>query len=131
MESKTRHAKGPAHEPKLSVTLIDLNYQKIILQLKHNKNFPKFYFRYFRGEFTKSHVSAEKFDKEYVYGIRYNLTFPYHNMASVLTFFIVCNLKKFSSIFFVQLVPLILSSHFTDTSGVHNQFTLNEIYFIS
>jgi len=26
--------------------------------------------RYFRGEFTQSHVSAEKFDKEYVYGIR-------------------------------------------------------------
>lgn len=28
--------------------------------------------RYFRGEFTQSHVSSEKFDKEYVYGIRYN-----------------------------------------------------------
>ena len=27
-------------------------------------------FRYFRGEFTQSHVSSDKFDKEYVYGIR-------------------------------------------------------------
>jgi hypothetical protein len=27
--------------------------------------------RYFRGEFTQSHVSTDKFDKEYVYGIRY------------------------------------------------------------
>jgi len=28
--------------------------------------------RFFRSEFTKSHVDGEKFDKEYVYGIRYN-----------------------------------------------------------
>jgi DNA primase large subunit len=28
--------------------------------------------RYFRGEFTKAHVDADKFDKEYAYGIRYN-----------------------------------------------------------
>jgi len=28
--------------------------------------------RFFRGEFTKSHVDPEKFDKEYTYGIRYN-----------------------------------------------------------
>ncbi len=28
--------------------------------------------RFFRGEFTQSHVDAEKFDKEYTYGIRYN-----------------------------------------------------------
>merc|ERR1719323_2340963 len=28
--------------------------------------------RFFRGEFTKSRVDPEKFDKEYTYGIRYN-----------------------------------------------------------
>lgn len=28
--------------------------------------------RYFRGEFTQSHIDADKFDKEYTYGIRYN-----------------------------------------------------------
>ena len=28
--------------------------------------------RYFRGEFTRSHIDADKFDKEYTYGIRYN-----------------------------------------------------------
>jgi len=28
--------------------------------------------RFFRGEFTKSHVDPDKFDKEYTYGIRYN-----------------------------------------------------------
>ena len=27
--------------------------------------------RFFRGEFTQSHVDADKFDKEYTYGIRY------------------------------------------------------------
>lgn len=27
---------------------------------------------FFRGEFTQSHVDADKFDKEYAYGIRYN-----------------------------------------------------------
>lgn len=28
--------------------------------------------RFFRGEFTQSHIDADKFDKEYTYGIRYN-----------------------------------------------------------
>ena len=28
--------------------------------------------RFFRGEFTKAHIDADKFDKEYTYGIRYN-----------------------------------------------------------
>jgi len=28
--------------------------------------------RFFRGEFTRGHVDADKFDKEYAYGIRYN-----------------------------------------------------------
>ena len=27
--------------------------------------------RFFRGEFTQSHIDADKFDKEYTYGIRY------------------------------------------------------------
>lgn len=28
--------------------------------------------KFFRGEFTQSHVDSDKFDKEYAYGIRYN-----------------------------------------------------------
>jgi DNA primase large subunit len=31
--------------------------------------------RFFRGEFTQSHVDADKFDKEYTYGIRYKQCF--------------------------------------------------------
>ena len=43
--------------------------------------------RFFRGEFTQSHVDADKFDKEYTYGIRYFFyDFPARPVKSTLIF---------------------------------------------